>query len=68
MNHEISLEVIEGYEILGEKRFRLRVKDLNLVVNVQAENEKEAIEKAVKLLERTGVLEELKSILRREKE
>lgn len=48
---EVELELIEEYELLGEKRFRFRVKGTNIVINVGASNLEEAREKAIKIIE-----------------
>jgi len=57
----VDFELVETYLLDGRRRFRLRVADTNIIVNVEAESEDEALEKAVKLLERTGVLRVLRS-------
>ncbi len=49
---KLDLEVIEEYELLGEKRFRVRIKGTNIVLNVSAENSEDAIKKAKELVER----------------
>ena len=46
----VELELIETYELVGEKRYRFRIKGTKIVVNVAAENESEAVEKALKLI------------------
>lgn len=50
----MDLEVIDEYEVMGEKRFRVRVRGSNLVLNVSASTANEALTKARKLLERLG--------------
>jgi len=50
-SREVELELIEEYELLGEKRFRFRVKGTNIVINVGASNLEEAREKAIKIIE-----------------
>jgi len=47
----IELELIEEYELLGEKRFRFRIKGTNIVINVGASRLDEAKEKAMKIIE-----------------
>ena len=42
----LELELIEVYELLGEKRFRFRVKGSKIVINVSAEDLEEARKKA----------------------
>lgn len=46
----IELEVVEQYELLGEKRYRLRIKGTSIYLNVAASDEKEALEKANKMV------------------
>lgn len=50
-SREVELELIEEYELLGEKRFRFRIKGTNIVINVGASNLEEAREKAIKIIE-----------------
>jgi len=47
----IELELIEEYELLGEKRFRFRIKGTNIIINVGANGLEEAKEKALKIIE-----------------
>ncbi len=47
---EFEFEYIEEYEVLGEKRFRLRIKGTNIVLNVGAHSMDEAIRKANELV------------------
>ncbi len=55
MSVSIDLELIEEYELMGEKRFRFRVKGTNIVINVSAENVEEAKKKALELARDLGV-------------
>jgi len=60
-----DFEVIEEYELMGEKRFRVRLKQTNLVFNVAASSREEAIEKALNIarsLEIEKVLDKLRSL------
>jgi len=50
-SREVELELIEEYELLGEKRFRFRIKGTNIVINVGASKLEEAREKAIKIIE-----------------
>jgi len=52
MMKKLDFEVIEEYELLGEKRFRVRIKGTNIVLNVSAENSEDAVEKAKELVEK----------------
>ncbi|MET1102270.1 MAG: hypothetical protein ABWW69_07340 [Pyrodictiaceae archaeon] len=44
------LELVESYELLGEKRYRFKVKGLNVIINVSADNTTDALKKAYKIL------------------
>jgi len=57
---EVEFEIVEVYLLDGQKRFRLRVKGTNIIINVAAESPEEAGEKAATLLERSQVLSTLK--------
>ena len=59
---EEMLEVIEEYELLGEKRYRLRIKGTNVIINVHADSSEEAVKKAVRILQEMGLLEEVKQL------
>ena len=48
----MELEVVEEYVLLGERRFRVRVKGTNLYVNVAASSREEALSKALSMLEK----------------
>ena len=60
-----DFEVIEEYELMGEKRFRVRLRGTNIVFNVSASNRDEAIAKALEMaknLEIERVVEKLRSL------
>ncbi|HIQ55518.1 MAG TPA: hypothetical protein EYH59_02390 [Pyrodictium sp.] len=61
-SRDIELELIEEYELLGEKRFRFRIKGTNIIVNVGANKLEEAREKAIKIVEDMRLTEFLKRI------
>lgn len=48
----MEFEVVEEYILLGERRFRVRVKGTRVYVNVAASSPEEAAEKAKAMLER----------------
>jgi hypothetical protein len=50
LSEEYELEIVEAYKLLGEPRFRVRVKGTKLVINVHALSEEEALEKARKIV------------------
>lgn len=54
-----DFRVIEKYLFLNQTRFRIQVKGTNIVFNVQADTEEEAIEKAVDLAKKTGLTREI---------
>lgn len=49
---EWELEIIEEYILMGERRYRVKVKGSRLVVNVAAASREEALRKAREILER----------------
>jgi len=49
---DLELEVVEEYVLLGQKRFRIRVRGSRLYVNVAASSRDEAISRAREMLER----------------
>jgi len=46
----VDLEVIEEYVIEGQRRYRVRLKGTNIVVNVEAQNDEEALQKVAELM------------------
>jgi hypothetical protein len=48
----LEFEIIEEYIIQGDRRFRLRVKGTEILINVSANSREEALEKAKKLYAR----------------
>ncbi len=48
----MEFEIIEEYLLLGERRFRVRVKGAMIVFNVSASSPEEAVEKARELMEK----------------
>jgi len=51
MTEPHELELVEEYELLGEKRYRLRIKGTSIYLNVAAETLEEAIDKAQQMIE-----------------
>lgn len=49
---EWDLEIVEEYILMGERRYRVKVKGAKLVVNVAAGSREEALRKAREILER----------------
>lgn len=62
VSSDFELEVVETYELLGEKRYRVRVKGTIIYVNVAANSEDEAKMKAVEILKSMELDKVLKSI------
>ncbi|MEM4101093.1 MAG: hypothetical protein QXE24_00240 [Desulfurococcaceae archaeon] len=62
-----ELKVIEVYELFNEKRYRIRVEGTNIVINVSATSEEEALRKALSILAQANLdrdsLERIRSIL-----
>jgi len=48
---ELEFEVVEEYSLLGEPRYRVKVKGTNVVINVKAHSKEEAIAKARRIAE-----------------
>jgi len=61
---EVELEIVEKYELLGEKRYRLRIKGTSIYLNVAANNEQEAINKANKMIRELSLDKLVKEIFR----
>ncbi len=62
----MELEVLEQYSAAGEKRFRVLVKGTNIILNVRADSEEEALSRARELAEQIGlpkVVESIKKML-----
>ncbi|MCD6113763.1 MAG: hypothetical protein J7J78_00490 [Thermoprotei archaeon] len=53
----LEFEILEEYELLGERRFRVRIKGTKIVLNVSAENNEEAIRKAKELVKKIRLSE-----------
>lgn len=61
MNRVISrahFKIVEKYVFLGELRYRVQIVGTNVVFNVRADSDEEAIDKACKLAERIGLSDE----------
>ncbi len=54
-----QLEVIEVYRFLGEKVYRVRIRDTNIVFNIQADSSEEALDKALKMANSIGLTSEV---------
>jgi len=65
MSRGYELEIVEEYELLGEKRYRLRIKGTSIYLNVAADTPDQAIEKAIKMINDMR-LDALVEIIRRE--
>ncbi len=55
----IDLELIDEYVYMGEKRYRFKIKNTNIVINVRAENPEEGANKAIELLKKIGYVDSL---------
>ncbi len=49
-SNAVDLEIIEEYIIDGQRRYRVRLKGTNIVVNVEAQNDEEALRKVAELM------------------
>ena len=65
MTSKLELELIEEYELMGEKRFRFRVKGTNIVINVSAPSLEQAKAKATQIARDVGV-DKVLEILRKQ--
>jgi len=54
-----DFRIIEKYLFLNQTRFRVQVRGTNIVFNIQADNEDEALEKAVDLARKAGLSREI---------
>ncbi len=61
---EIELEIVEKYELLGEKRYRLRIRGTSIYLNIAANNEEEAINKANKMIRELSLDKLVRKIFR----
>ncbi len=50
MNNISIVEIVERYELLGEQRYRVRVKGTNFYLNIKASSDEEALRKALELI------------------
>ena len=53
-----DLKLIETYQLIDETRYRICVKGTNIIVNVSAPNEDQALEKALSILIQAGLDDE----------
>lgn len=60
-----DLKIMEVYELFGELRFKVCVKGTNIMVNVKALNDDEALNKAIEVLTQAGLDEESLDKLRK---
>lgn len=49
-DRKYELEIVESYKLIGEPRFRVKVKNTKMVINVYAMNEEEALKRAKEIL------------------
>lgn len=54
-----QLRIIEKYVFLGQLRYRVQVVGTNIVFNVSAESDDEALEKALELARKVGLTKEV---------
>jgi len=52
------LELIEEYVYAGQHRFRFKVKNTSIILNVAADNLDEGVKKAIEIVNKLGLLEE----------
>jgi hypothetical protein len=54
--NKAELEIIEEYTVEGKKRFRIRIKGLNIIFNLSASSPHEAASKAAELAVKLGLI------------
>ncbi|MCD6084085.1 MAG: hypothetical protein J7J20_00935 [Desulfurococcales archaeon] len=54
----VELELIEEYVYAGQHRFRFKVKNTNIILNVAADNLDEGVKKVIEIVNKLGLLEE----------
>ena len=54
-----DLVIIEKYVFLGQQRYRVQVRGTNIVFNITATSDEEALEKAVNLARKTGLTKQV---------
>ena len=59
-----DLVIIEKYVFLGQQRYRVQVRDTNIVFNITATSDEEALEKAVNLARKTGLTKQVVEAIR----
>ncbi len=63
-----ELKVMEVYELFGEKRYRICIEGTNIVLNIGASSEEEALNKALEIMKLVNLdaesLEKVRSILK----
>ena len=57
---DVELVIEDHYILENDSRYKVRVKGTNIIVNVSASSENEALEKAMKLLEKSRLTEVLR--------
>jgi hypothetical protein len=50
LGENYRLEIVEEYELLGEKRYRVRIAGTSIYLNVAADNGEEALRKAQRMI------------------
>jgi len=53
-----NLKIVEKYVFLGELRYRVQIVGTNIVLNVKAESDEEALNKASELAKTVGLTDE----------
>ncbi len=60
-----DLRIIEKYVFLGQMRYRIQVLGTNVVLNVAADDDEEAIRKALDMAKKIGLTENVIESLRK---
>ncbi len=56
--------IVEKYVFLGQLRYRVQVIGTNIVFNITASSDEEAIERAVELASKTGLTKEVVNMIK----
>jgi len=53
----VELEIIEKYELLGETRYRVKIKNTKIILNISASTDREALNRAKELIKELKLYE-----------
>ncbi|OYT59954.1 MAG: hypothetical protein B6U75_02755 [Desulfurococcales archaeon ex4484_217_1] len=53
----VELEIIEKYELLGETRYRVKIRNTKIILNISASTDREALNRAKELIKELKLYE-----------